>query len=196
MKEQILKNLQFIQEADRLKLVLRQSGIFSTPPRQENSAEHSWHLAIAVFVMRDFLQRPLKLERALLLALFHDIVEIDNGDTFVYSSQDGKWDEEVKTLERLTGLIPGASANEIKSLWYEYEENSTSEAQYVNALDRFLPIMANILTQGSSWAKHQIKRSQVIAKNKSKIELGLPGLWPIVEVWLAEAVDVGYLKNE
>lgn len=195
MKETLHKNLHFVSEADRLKSVLRQSGVFHGPARRENSAEHSWHLAVAVYIMRDFAFREIQIEKALLLALFHDIVEIDGGDTFVYSAQDNKWDQEVKTLERLTQLVPGQSGDAIKALWFEYEENQTPEAQYVNALDRFLPIMANVLTKGSSWAKHQIQRSQVVAKNQQKIECGLRGVWPLVELWLEEAIQEGYLKQ-
>jgi putative hydrolase of HD superfamily len=96
----------------------------------------------------------------------------------------------------LTTILNNQTSEEIKSLWYEYESNISNEAQYVNALDRFLPIYANYLSKGFSWKKHGIKRSQVIDRNKNKIILGLPILWPIVEMIMNEAIEEKYLIND
>lgn len=187
-----MQEINFIKEIDLLKSIERQTSTFHMM-RKENSAEHSWHLAMASFVFKDYAKTSLNLEKVLLLALIHDVVEIDAGDTFIYGNQESKMAQEEKTLERLTALLPEKSKKEIQSIWYEYETNETPEAQYVNALDRFLPIYANYMSKGFSWKKHGIKRQQVVEKNQSKIMLGLPELWPIVEKIMSEAIQEGYL---
>lgn len=187
-----IKELDFIKEIDALKTIERQSAIFGGS-RRENTAEHSWHLATSVFVLMPLSDKKLNREKVMALALFHDIVEIDAGDTFVYADLSNKADQEEKTLLRLISYLPHHTADEIKELWYEYEANKSDEAQFVNAIDRFLPIYANYLTKGSSWKKHGIKKSQVMDRNKVKIELGLPKLWTIVEEIMEDGIKSGYL---
>lgn len=190
-----MNELKFIKEIDLLKNVERQTSTFNAL-RKENSAEHSWHLAMSVYVFRHYSEKELNLEKCLLLALIHDVVEIDSGDTFVYDSHQDKSHLEEKTLLRLTSILNNKTSDEIKSLWYEYESNNTDEAQYVNALDRFLPIYANFLSKGFSWKKHGIKKSQVIERNKAKIILGLPVLWTTVEKIMDEAIKENFLIND
>lgn len=190
-----MEDLQFIKEIDLLKNIERQTSTFNSS-RKENTAEHSWHLAIAAFVLIPLSDKKLHREKVLSLAIFHDIVEIDAGDTFVYSDLSNKAEQEEKTLIRLCEMLPHNTANEIKAIWYEYEANETPEAQFVNAIDRFLPIYANYLSKGFSWKKHGIKKSQVIERNKFKINLGLPKLWPTVENIMNEAIENDYLIND
>lgn len=190
-----MQELNFIKEIDLLKNIERQTSTFHSL-RKENSAEHSWHLAMAAFVFKNYAQSDLNLQKVLLLALIHDVVEIDSGDTFIYGNQESKMDQEEQTLKRISNLLPDVTKNEIQAIWYEYETNETPEAQYVNALDRFLPIYANYLSKGYSWKKHGINRNQVIEKNKTKIMNGLPMLWPMVEKIMGEAISEGYLLEK
>lgn len=187
-----IRELKFLKEIDLLKKVERQTLIHSGG-RRENSAEHSWHLATAVFVMRSLTEQKINLERALLLALFHDVVEIDAGDTFVYAQNDDKFALEEKAIKRLAAILPDYSKQELIELFYEYEKNENFEARYVNALDRFLPIYANYLNDGYSWRKHSVTKQQVIDRNKEKIILGLPKLWDFVEEILKDGIEKGYL---
>ena len=187
-----MQELNFIKEIDLLKNIERQTSTFHSL-RRENSAEHSWHLAMAAFVFKSYAKSDIKLQKVLLLALIHDVVEIDSGDTFIYGNQESKMDQEEQTLKRLTNLLPDSTKEEIQAIWYEYETNATPEAQYVNALDRFLPIYANYMSKGFSWKKHGIKKHQVIEKNQAKIMLGLPELWPVVEKIMKDAIEEGYL---
>ena len=113
-----LTDLSFIKEIDLLKNIERQTSILNGS-RRENSAEHSWHLATSVFVFKSYTHHKIDLEKALSLAIFHDIVEIDAGDTFVYADLNSKADLELKTLERLVALLPQHTADEIKRLWEE-----------------------------------------------------------------------------
>lgn len=190
-----IDDLQFVKEIDLLKKIERQTLIMNGG-RRENSAEHSWHLAMSVYTYLEYCPNPLNLEKCLLLALIHDIVEIDAGDTFVYNNLSNKQAEEEKTLDRLIQMLPSKKAEEVKSLWFEYEDCKTYESQYVNALDRFLPILANYFNDGYSWRNHKIKKSQVIERNKIKIINGLPALWPIVEHIMESGIDSGYLIDE
>lgn len=187
-----MQELNFIKEIDLLKNIERQTSTFHSD-RRENSAEHSWHLAMASYVFKDYARKPINLEKTLLLALIHDVVEIDSGDTFIYGNQESKMLQEESTLKRLTEMLPSKTKEEVQAIWYEYETNETAEAQYVNALDRFLPIYANYMSKGFSWKKHGIKKHQVIEKNQAKIMLGLPELWPVVEKIMSEAIRDGYL---
>ncbi len=187
-----MKELEFIKEIDLLKNIERQTSPFFGG-RKENSAEHSWHLATAVFVLKDLASEKLNLEKALSLALFHDIVEIDGGDTFVYSDLTKKSNEEEACLKRLTSLLPSITAEEIQSLWHEYENRTSYESKFVNAIDRFLPMYANYLTKGYSWKKHGIKKDQVIERNKQKIIDGLPSLWNEAEKIIADGLEKNYL---
>jgi putative hydrolase of HD superfamily len=185
--------LNFLKEIDLLKTVVRQSLVHNGS-RRENSAEHSWHLATAVFIMKEYAIAPLNLEKALSLAIFHDIVEIDAGDVFVYSDQSSKLEDEEKAIIRLMSILPQKTGNEIKSLWQEYESNTSYEANFVNALDRFLPIYSNFLNNGYSWKNHHISQSQVINRNKEKIIKGLPLLWDFVEMIMQKGITEGYLS--
>ncbi len=180
MSQTILSALNFLQEADRLKSVERKS-LLHNGGRLENSAEHSWHLSLAVFAFAAFSAKEIQLERALLLALLHDLGEIDAGDTFVYDHSAEKSFNERQCLDRLAALLPSKTANELLKLWQEFEEKMSNEALYVHALDRFLPIYSNILNEGYSWRKNLVTAAQIRAKNQSTIESQFPELWRWVE---------------
>lgn len=177
--------LQFLKEADRLKTVERQTLIHSGG-RQENSAEHSWHLAMAVFVFHSMTKSKADLLKCLKMALFHDLVEVDAGDTFVYGDQTVQSQKELAAIERLSGLLPESIGNDLKETWLEFEEAQSPEAKFVKALDRFLPMFSNFLNDGYSWKKHGISLERVIAKNRGPIEAGIPELWKTTEKMLSD----------
>jgi putative hydrolases of HD superfamily len=187
--------LPFIKEIDRLKKVERQALIHNGG-RRENSAEHSWHLALSVLVMSHASEQPLDICKAVKMALLHDIVEIDAGDTFVYSETSKKKETELAAIHRLTALLPANIGNEFKNIWMEFEEGISKEAQFVGALDRFLPIYSNVLNEGYSWKAHQISEARVVGRNKPSVLKGLPALWPIIEKMLTKAVQLGHLQKD
>jgi putative hydrolase of HD superfamily len=185
--------LDFVREIDKLKSILRQTLVMNKE-RRENTAEHSWHLATSVLVFEKFSNHPINLQRAMKMALIHDIVEIDAGDTFVYDAV-GSLDKEVREKAaaiRLFGLLPKELGEELHNLWHEFEKQETSESKFVNAIDRFLPVLANYNTDGHAWKKHQIKKSQVIQKNE-KISRGSEQLWALAIEMIDEAHKRGYL---
>ena len=186
--------LPFLLEADRLKTVHRQALIHNGG-RRENSAEHSWHLAIAVLIFQKLAPKNIDINKAVKMALLHDIVEIDAGDTFVYGDLSSKKAEEAAALERLTGLLPEEIAGDFRHVWIEFETGESAESKYVSAIDRFLPLYSNILNKGYSWKNHGITADRVIAKNQPPIVDGLPALWDVAERMINEAVSKGHLDR-
>lgn len=184
--------LPFIKEIDRLKTIERQALIHNGG-RRENSAEHSWHLAMAVLVLEKTSPEKIDIGKAVKMALLHDIVEIDAGDTIVYGDLSNKKNSEAAALERLMGLLPEEVSAEFKSLWNEFEEGNSPEAKFVAAIDRFLPIFSNYLNQGYSWKNHKVSSDKIVAKCQPPITEGLPELWNVTERMLEESIKAGHL---
>jgi len=170
--------LAFLLEADRLKEVLRQNPIASAA-RRENSAEHSWHLALMAGVLARHAAEPADLLRVLPMLLIHDLVEIDAGDTFAYDEAANvtRAEREERAAERIFGMLPPGQATEFRALWDEFEAGRTPESRYANALDRLQPLLLNAASGGGTWRAHGIRREQVL-KRMDPIRTALPSLWP------------------
>jgi putative hydrolases of HD superfamily len=171
--------LQFFMEVDKLKGVERRNWL-ADGSRRENTAEHSWHLGIAAMVFAGFATEPVDLGRAVCMALVHDIVEIDAGDTFAYDTSelaDTKRAREEAAADRLFGILPAELGEHFREMWEEYERGDTPEARYVMAVDRMAPMFLNMAEGGSAWREYGITRSRVIARNGVHIEPALPGVW-------------------
>ncbi len=186
--ERLRQQLEFILEIDRLKSVLRQSYLIDND-RHENSAEHSWHLAVAAMVLAEHAKEPIDVSKVVRLVLVHDLVEIDAGDTFIYdeAGNAGKSAREQKAADRLFGLLPEEQGQTFMALWREFEDRQTPEAKFAFALDRLMPILHNVFTQGGSWKEHGIRQEQAIAKNRP-IEDGSPILWQAVESLITQTL--------
>ena len=185
--------LAFFMEADRLKGIERRNRL-ADGTRRENTAEHSWHLGIAAMVLAPFASEPIDLGTAVAMALVHDIVEIDAGDTFAYDVADGAATKQVReeaAADRLFGLLPAETGQRFRDLWDEYERGDTAEARFVMAIDRLAPMMLNLAEGASTWREHGINRSQVIARNGPHIELALPDVWTAVLAQLDAATMAG-----
>jgi putative hydrolase of HD superfamily len=189
----LLAALEFFMEADRLKGVERRNRL-ADGSRRENTAEHSWHLGIGVMVMAPFASEPVDVATAVAMALVHDIVEIDAGDTFAYDVAEGaatKRDREVAAADRLFALLPAETGKRFRDLWDEYERGDTPEARFVMAIDRLAPMMLNLAEGATTWREHGINRSQVIARNGVHIEKSLPDVWTTVLAQLDAAASDG-----
>lgn len=171
--------LAFFMEVDKLKGVERRNWL-SDGSRRENTAEHSWHLGIATMVFAGMSSEPVDIARSVCMALVHDIVEIDAGDTFAYDTSevaDTKRAREEAAADRLFGLLPDTLRDWFRELWEEYERGETPEARYVMAVDRVAPMLLNVAEGGSAWREHGITRSRVIARNGVHVEPALPAVW-------------------
>lgn len=193
----LTRRLRFLLEADKLRRVERQTYI-SDGSRRENSAEHSWHLALALLLFSDAAREAgVDLERALQLALVHDLVEIYAGDTFVYAdeaAQTARVEREKLAAKRLFGELPDEQNREFEDLWEEYETKESPEARFVAAFDRMCPMLLNFASGGRSWRKHGVSIAQVRERILPDLAI-VPGLQPWAEALLEEAVELGFLKG-
>ncbi|MGF1538125.1 MAG: HD family hydrolase [Elainellaceae cyanobacterium] len=189
------QQLQFIAELDKLKTVLRQTRLIDDS-RRENSAEHSWHLAMMALVLAEYAPAPVDLQRVMTLLLLHDVVEIDAGDVFCYdvAGNVGKAEREAKAAERLFGLLPDDLSRSFQAAWDEFEAQATPEAQFAAALDRIQPFLHNQYTAGGTWRGRQITRKQVMAR-MAAVKAGTPALWPWVLEMVEKAIADGYLVD-
>jgi len=184
--DRLRRQIEFILEVDRLKEVYRQSYILHAD-RHENSAEHSWHLAIAALLLSEYASQPMDTSRVIQMALVHDLIEIDAGDTFIYDIAGNleKAAKEEKAAERIFGLLPSDQQDKWRELWREFERRETVEAKFANALDRLLPVLHNYFTNGRSWREHGISREQALQKNAAIAE-GSETIWNLVKTLIRD----------
>ncbi len=184
----------FLLEADRLKTVLRQTTL-TDRSRRENSAEHSWHLALMALVLAEHAPPGTDLGRVMAMVVLHDLVEIDAGDLFVYAAQAEQARQERAeraAADRLFALLPPAQASSLRALWDEFEERATAEAKFARALDRLEPMLINMVTEGGTWAAHGVTADQVLTR-VALIEDGSPSLGAYARAMVASAIDRGLL---
>lgn len=194
--ERLEKQLALIVEIDQLKAVLRRTRVKSDGARLENSAEHSWQVALMALLLEEHANEPVDVAKVVKMLLIHDVVEIDAGDTFVYDLEAAKQQhqKELKAAERIFGMLPDDQRETLMALWLEFEEGETPEARYGKALDRMLPMLLNYHSEGQSWKEHGVRYEQALTVN-SKIEKGSALLWQKVQAMLSEAVEKGWLKK-
>lgn len=185
----------FINELDKLKHVLRVNRL-QDGSRRENTAEHSWHIATMVLVLAPYAQMPLDMVHTVKMALIHDIVEIDAGDTYAFDREAhaDKWERELRSARRIFGLLPPPLADEFLNLWIEYEELTTASAQFVAALDRLAPFLQHMGNEGVTWREKGMTRSLLMTR-AGDIQTYLPKVWPLVAKLLDEAIAKGWLQD-
>lgn len=192
--DRLEQQLSFIREIDKLKAVLRRTFLLDRS-RRENSAEHSWHLAVMALLLSEYANEPVDVGHVLKLLLVHDIVEIDAGDTYIYDTAGhaDKAEREQRAADRIFGLLPPGQQAELRALWDEFEAQETPEARFANTLDRLQPLLHNYYTEGAAWREHGISRSQVYERNE-RTARGSQALWDYAKALIDEAVAKGYLK--
>ena len=191
----LAQQIRFIVEVDKLKEIFRQT-LLTQSRRQENDAEHSWHLCLMVLVLAEHANTPdLDVLRVLKMLLIHDLVEIDAGDTFAYDTarQSDQAHREALAADRIFGMLPADQAIEFRGLWNEFEARATPEAKFAAAMDRFQPMLQNCLTEGAAWRQHGVTSDRVIARNRH-IADGAAAVWDHAAQLIADAVNAGHLK--
>ncbi|HEV2131606.1 MAG TPA: HD domain-containing protein [Longimicrobiaceae bacterium] len=194
-EDRLVRQLDFIWEIDRLKGILRQTRVLGGE-RRENSAEHSWHLAVMAPLLAEYVAEPVDVLRVLKMVLIHDLVEIDADDVFCYdgAANVGKAERELLAAKRLFGLLPPDQARELRALWNEFEAGETPEARFAIAVDRLQPLIENFHSQGGTWRIHGITLDQVLARMEP-IRDALPDLWPYVMRIIEESCARGYIRT-
>lgn len=188
------QQIHFIVAIDQLKTVIRQSYLV-TGERKENTAEHSWHVAVAAMLLCEYANEPVDRSRVVQMLLLHDIVEILAGDTYLYDSA-GLSDQsarEQEAAQKLFGLLPADQSQEFHQLWEEFESKSSPEARFAKSLDRLIPLLHNYENHGKSWLEHGIQPEMVLERTHSIAE-GSTRLWELAQQIIQDSAQKGYLK--
>lgn len=186
----------FILELDKLKGVTRKTRPIGLE-RYENSAEHSWQLAMLATALLPFAETEIELDRVISMLLVHDVGEIDTGDTMVFV--EGGWEErkaaERAAVKRIFGLLPDAQGARLLALWEEFEKAETPESRFANAVDRAMPVLLNLASDGGSWRENGITCDRVIQRVAPQIREGCPALWTYLEERLEAARADGWFSR-
>jgi len=179
------RQLAFLREIDRLKTIARQSPLLDGS-RRENSAEHSWHLAMYALILSEYAHGPIDAHRVMQMLLLHDIVEIDVGDFPIHGGTSGEMQaaQEARAAERIFGLLPPPQGDALLGLWREFELAQSEDAKFAKALDRFQPLLTNVFTDGGTWKENGVSLEQVLARYGPAIARGAPQLWAVCERWV------------
>ena len=191
----LLKQIEFIKEIDKLKYIFRKTKLINSD-RPENDAEHSWHLAMMAIILAEHSNEPIDVAKVMKMVLIHDIVEIDSGDVFAYDTTKShdNFDEELKAARRIFGILPEEQAEEFINLWIEFEEMKTPESKFARSLDRLEPLLQNASNNGGTWREFDVKYDQVMEK-KQVIKDGSEELWKFAKQLIDESVEKGILSS-
>lgn len=194
--ENLMKQINFIREIDKIKYIQRKTKLFNSD-RNENDAEHSWHLAVMAIVLLEHSNHSIDLLKVLKMVLIHDIVEIDAGDTFIYDTEKdhSNTNDERLAANRIFGLLPMEQAEEFIAIWEEFEAGITAEAKFSRAMDRLEPLLQNTSNDGGTWKEFGVNFEKVHHK-KSIIKEGSNSIWDFAEKLIHESVEKGILKKE
>jgi len=193
MTDDLIKQLEFIKVIDKLKSIFRKTRILDNS-RNENDAEHSFHIAMMAVVLSKYSNTPVDVNKVIKMALVHDLPEIYAGDVMVYNKKQGEISrEDEKAADKIFGMLPQQQGDELKALWREFEEKKTPEAKFAAAIDRLEPIMQNYAHNGGAWVQHNINAERVFEVNRH-IGNGSAELWEYAEGLVKECAQKGYIK--
>ena len=190
----LARQLGFLLEADRLKAVVRGNRI-ADGSRRENTAEHSWHLALFALVLREWAVGEVDTWRVVQMLVLHDLVEIECGDTPLHdaAAAAGQAGRERLAADKVFGLLPDDQAREMRGLWEEFEAAATPDAKFAKALDRLQPVLLNHAVGGGTWTDYAVDEARV-RRLTGRIADGSPVLWDAAQAVFADAVARGWLR--
>jgi putative hydrolase of HD superfamily len=193
-QERFRKQLDFILEIDKEKNILRQTHL-TGHGRREDDADHSWHLAVMTWILREYSNQEIDIVRTILMVLIHDIVEIDAGDTYAYDAEAKKTEaaRETRAAERIFGLLPEDQGRMLREIWEEFDAYETPEARFAHVMDNFQPMLLNDSNGGGDWKEHGVSQAQVRKRN-AKTGTGSEEIWSYMQEILAENIRKGSLK--
>ncbi len=193
MVSSVQQIIDFVLELDKLKAVERKIKPLGLD-RYENSAEHSWQLALFAMATAQYADAPIDVNRVVRMLLVHDVGEIDTGDTMAFV--EGGWEErkaaELLAVKRILGMLPAPLSDELVALWQEFEQGETADARFAGAVDRAMPVLLNLNNHGQSWREHGINYARVVKRIEPQIQAGCPALWTYLESRLRAAHESGW----
>ncbi len=190
------KQLAFILEVDKEKNILRQTHL-SGYTRQENDAEHAWHMALMIYLLKEYSNEKFDLAKAMAMALIHDIVEIDAGDTYCYDEDGVSTQKERESIaaNRIFGLLPYDQKEHLMDLFDEFEQGQTPEAKFARTMDNLQPLLLNDSNNGEDWRKHKVNKTKVTNRQKTS-KLGSKEIWEFIKELIQKNVDKGNIIDE
>ena len=196
MDERLKKQLDFALEIDKEKNIFRQTHL-SGHGRNENDAEHAWHMAIMAYLLKEYSNEPVDIGKVMLMCLIHDIVEIDAGDTYAYDAENLKTQKarEDAAKERIFSILPEEQKEELIKLFDEFEAYETAESKFAHAMDNLQPLILNNSNGGSDWREHGVTAEQVYGR-QSKTKLGSERLYEVTDKLIQENINKGNIKAE
>ena len=194
MDERLKKQLDFALEIDKEKNILRQTHLYGHG-RNENDAEHAWHMAIMAYLLREYSNEPVDITRVMLMCLIHDVVEIDAGDTYAYDEEGKKTQKarEEAAKERIYSLLPEDQKEELAAIFDEFEESKTPESKFAHAMDNLQPLMLNNSNDGGDWREHGVSAKQVYGR-QSRTKEGSEKLYEVTDQIIKKHREKGNLK--
>ena len=196
MDARLRKQLDFALEVDKEKNIFRQTHL-SGHGRNENDAEHAWHMALMAYLLKEYSNEPVDIAKVMLMCLIHDVVEIDAGDTYAYDADGLKTqkEREDRAKERIFSLLPEDQKADLIALFDEFEAYETPESKYAHAMDNLQPLILNNSNGGSDWKEHGVTSSQVYGR-QSKTKLGSEKLYQeVVDKIIKEQIRKGNIKE-
>jgi putative hydrolase of HD superfamily len=195
MDERIAKQIAFALELDKEKSVFRQTHL-SGHGRNENDAEHAWHMAIMAYLLKEYSNEPVDIARVMIMCLIHDVVEIDAGDTYAYDSEGLATQKarEDAAKERIFSLLPEDQKEEFTAIFDEFEANETPEAKFAHSMDNFQPLILNNSNGGGDWKEHSVTAKKVYGR-QSKTKEGSEKLYEITDKIIQENIRKGSLPE-
>ena len=195
MDERIAKQIAFALELDKEKSVFRQTHL-SGHGRNENDAEHAWHMAIMAYLLKEYSNEPVDIARVMIMCLIHDVVEIDAGDTYAYDFKglETQKAREDAAKERIFSLLPEDQKEEFTAIFDEFEANETAEAKFAHSMDNFQPLILNNSNGGGDWKEHNVTAKSVYGR-QSKTKLGSEKIYEITDKIIQENIKKGSLPE-
>ena len=195
MEERLKRQLDFALEIDKEKNIFRQTHL-SGHGRNENDAEHAWHMAIMAYLLKEYANEPVDIAKVMLMCLIHDIVEIDAGDTYAYDEEALKTQKarEDAAKERIFSILPEEQKEEFMALFDEFEEFATPESKFAHAMDNLQPLMLNNSNDGGDWRRHEVCAEQVYGR-QNKTRLGSEKLYEITKQIIEENIEKGNITR-
>ena len=195
MDDRLKKQLDFSLEIDKEKNIFRQTHL-SEHGRNENDAEHAWHMAIMAYLLREYANEEVDVAKVMLMCLIHDIVEIDAGDTYAYDTERIATQKvrEDAAKERIFSLLPDDQKAEMISLFDEFEEYQSPEAKFAHAMDNLQPLILNNSNDGGDWKEHEVT-AETIYSRQTKTRLGSEKLFEVTDQIIQENIKKGNLSE-
>ena len=196
MDKRLEQQIDFLLEIDKEKNILRQTHL-SGHGRNENDAEHAWHLAVMAMLLSEYSNEPVDKLRVMSMVLIHDLVEIDAGDTYAYDEKgcSTQSERERKAADRIFGMLPDDQGARMRALWEEFEAYESPEAKFAHTLDNFQPLLLNDSNDGGDWRSHGVRKSQILRRNAKTAE-GSRDIWEWMEHLIRKNIDAGNIKDE